>query len=222
MKRNNKLFDYTLLSLAITALGYFLILITASRFIPAYLAYPIIATLLIVYSHWELKNKQSLLSKLPLWINYLIKSTIILALSVFIIVEGLIVHETKNTKISSSDFIIVLGARLNGDTPAKLLTYRLETALAYHQKYPQTKIIVSGGKGNGENISEARAMKNYLVDKGIDKDLIIEENQSTNTSENIIYSKRLMDSFNKKNIKLQSLLMVFIVIVVSYWQISII
>ena len=42
-------------------------------------------------------------------------------------------------------------------------------------------------------------MKKYLVDKGINESLIIEEDKSTNTNENIIYSKKIIDSLNKNN-----------------------
>lgn len=198
MKRNNKLFDYSLIFLAAIALGYFFIVIFSSRFITAYLIYPIVSAILFSYSYFELKRKQSILSKLPLRINYLIKGIIIIMLSIFIIIEGLIIAEAKNSTTSSSDFVVVLGARLNGNTPSKLLTYRLEAAAAYHKKYPQAIIIVSGGKGNGENISEAEAMKNYLVKKGIDEKLIIEETQSTNTNENIIFSKKIINTFPTK------------------------
>lgn len=43
--------------------------------------------------------------------------------------------------------------------------------------------IVSGGKGDSENISEAEAI--WLVDKGIDSSRIYKEDKSTSTVENI-------------------------------------
>ena len=88
---------------------------------------------------------------------------------------------------------------MNGSTPSNSLKYRLEAAIDYHQIFPTTPIIVSGGRGNGEEISEAKAMKKYLVDKGINESLIIEEDKSTNTNENIIYSKKIIDSLNKSS-----------------------
>lgn len=45
--------------------------------------------------------------------------------------------------------------------------------------------IVSGGKGDSENISEAEAMYRWLVDKGIDSSRIYKEDKSTSTVENI-------------------------------------
>ncbi|WP_051624066.1 YdcF family protein [Clostridium akagii] len=55
-------------------------------------------------------------------------------------------------------------------------------------------IIVSGGKGPGEDITEAMAMKNFLLAKGIDKNKIIMEERSRNTMENLTFSKKVMES----------------------------
>lgn len=199
MKKNNKLFDYILIFVSVLSIGYFLLVIMNSRFITAYLAYPIFSFITGLYACYELKSNLSILSKLPSKLNYFIKGIIIISISLFIIIEGLIIHDANNKYNQASDYIIVLGARLNGDTPSKLLRYRLDATVKYHQAFPKTMIIVSGGHGTGEQISEAKAMKNYLINKGIDENLIIEEDKSTNTNENIIYSKKIIDSLEKNN-----------------------
>lgn len=58
---------------------------------------------------------------------------------------------------------------------------------------PDTLCIVSGGKGDDEKISEALAMKNYLLEKGMDSDRIIMEDKSTSTYENIQNSLKILD-----------------------------
>lgn len=199
MKKNNKLFDYILIFISLLSIGYFLLVTINSRFITAYLAYPLFSFITGSYASYELKKNLNILSKLPPKLNYFIKGIIIISISLFIIIEGLIIHEANNKYNEKSDYVIVLGARLNGDTPSKSLKYRLDATVKYHQTFSKTKIIVSGGQGKGELISEAKAMKNYLIDKGIDKNLIIEEDKSTNTNENIIYSKKIIDSFKKNN-----------------------
>ena len=73
MKENNKLFDYTLIFISILSIGYFILVTLNSRFITAYLTYPIFAFICISYGYFELKIKISLLSKLPLKLNYFIK-----------------------------------------------------------------------------------------------------------------------------------------------------
>ena len=198
MKPNNKIFDYLLITLAIFSISYFILLISNSRFIPSYILYLIFAWICSLYSYYELKNKTSILSKLPKIINYIIKSIICISIILFIIIEGLIINEANTSYYKQTDFILVLGAKINGTVPSTSLKYRLDATLEYYQQFPETIIIVSGGQGNGEDISEAKAMKQYLIDKGINKKSIIEEDKSTNTKENMIYSKKIMDSLKKE------------------------
>lgn len=149
MEKNCKLFDYILLFLALLSLFYFIIVVTNSRFINAYILYPIFTALLMCYAVYELHFRKSILSSLPKILNYSIKGIIIISVIVFIIIEGLIIHEVNNKYNKRSDFLIVLGARLYGDKPAPLLRYRLDAAVEYHQKFPDVPIIVSGGQGHG-------------------------------------------------------------------------
>ena len=88
---------------------------------------------------------------------------------------------------------MVLGAGLRGTKISTSLLYRLETALDFHELYPDVKIIVSGGQGEGEKISEASAMRNFLVDNGVDSSQIIMEDKSTDTYENFLYTKKILD-----------------------------
>lgn len=198
MKPNNKIFDYLLIILSIFSISYFILLILNSRFIPSYILYLIFAWICSLYSYYELKNKTSILSKLPKIINYIIKSIICISIILFIIIEGLIINEANTSYYKQTDFILVLGAKINGTVPSTSLKYRLDATLEYYQQFPEAIIIVSGGQGNGEDISEAKAMKQYLIDKGINKKSIIEEDKSTNTKENMIYSKKIMDSLKKE------------------------
>lgn len=98
----------------------------------------------------------------------------------------------ENSKPQKSDCIIVLGCRVYGTTPSPFLKARLEEGLRLYNKGYGSYIIVSGGRGSGENISEAAAMKNYLVYKGIDASKIIAEERSYSTQENLANSKAIM------------------------------
>lgn len=90
------------------------------------------------------------------------------------------------------DYLIVLGAGVNGTTPSLSLRERLDAALAYLQQHPETVCIVSGGQGDWENITEAECMYRYLTAAGIPSQRIIKEEQATSTQENIAYSLALM------------------------------
>ena len=88
--------------------------------------------------------------------------------------------------------MIVLGARVKGSTPSYNLAKRLDVAAAYLKENPHTKVILSGGKGAGEDISEAEAMSVYLEEKGIARGRMFLENQSVNTDENIAFSQKFL------------------------------
>lgn len=92
-----------------------------------------------------------------------------------------------------ADYAIVLGAAVVGETPSRVLADRLESAITYAKSYPDAKIIVSGGQGVGETVSEAEAMRLYLESRGISPERIIVEDRSGNTRENISFSKQLID-----------------------------
>ncbi len=59
-------------------------------------------------------------------------------------------------------------------------------------------IIVSGGKGAGESITEAEAMERYLAKHDIPRAQIIKEEKSTSTFENFKFSKKMMQNQNMK------------------------
>lgn len=91
-----------------------------------------------------------------------------------------------------NEVAIVLGAKVNGEVPSLSLRYRLEAALAYGEAHPHVKFILSGGQGPDEAISEAEAMRRYLVEHGITEDRLLLETMSTSTYENIRNSKELL------------------------------
>ena len=92
------------------------------------------------------------------------------------------------------DYLIVLGARVKGTVPSLSLQYRIDAAAAYLLENKKTIAIVSGGQGEGEDISEAEAMRRELVRKGVEESRIILEDGSTSTYENITFSKKLIPS----------------------------
>lgn len=136
--------------------------------------------------------------KLNLWsrIGKKLKRVIITLFSVgltaLIIFLAMIFSAYKEEELRQVDYLIVLGAQVREDGPSLVLKYRLDTAIDYLNQYPNTMCIVSGCQGDNEPYSEAEGMKRYLVECGIAADRIITEDQSTNTRENFIYSKKLL------------------------------
>ncbi|OGO82399.1 MAG: hypothetical protein A2Y18_00860 [Clostridiales bacterium GWD2_32_19] len=124
-------------------------------------------------------------------INYIILICLssFFAIAIFIFIAGRI--DTVNF---TEDAVIVLGAGIKGDTVGAGLASRLDKCVEYVSKNDKAVIVVSGGQGPQENISEALAMERYLIDKGISKDKIIKEDKSTSTFENFKFSKEILDS----------------------------
>ncbi len=118
----------------------------------------------------------------------------------FIAVEALLIANGKSDEEKRTDFLIVLGAAINGETPSLALQLRLVTAVEYLKKYPDTHVVVSGGQGRGEDITEAEAMRRFLVAGGIDESRILMESRSTSTMENFKYSKQLIEQTTGKTV----------------------
>ncbi len=114
------------------------------------------------------------------------------------------VRAGKHVPEYNKDFVIILGSRINKDgTLTSLLKGRADRAIEFaKEQYEHTKkkivYVPSGGKGLDEVTSEAEAIKKYLIEKGINKNQIIIEDESTSTSENMKYSKKAIDKVNDK------------------------
>jgi len=88
--------------------------------------------------------------------------------------------------------VVILGCQVRGTKPSLMLYDRMNTALTYINENPECNIVASGGKGQGEKISEAEAIKTYLLKKGIDENRIFVEDKSVNTDENITFSSKII------------------------------
>ncbi|MBO4505248.1 MAG: YdcF family protein [Lachnospiraceae bacterium] len=110
----------------------------------------------------------------------------------FIVIVSLIYSCYKKEAPQGLDYIIVLGAQVRSDGPSVVLSFRLESALDYLRANPDTKCVVSGAQGSNEPCTEASAMRDWLVSRGIEKDRILLEENAVNTRQNISYSKELI------------------------------
>jgi uncharacterized SAM-binding protein YcdF (DUF218 family) len=104
------------------------------------------------------------------------------------------------TALRGADFVVVLGSGLiGGDRVPPLLASRLDRgrelyqALAARRATSAVLLIVSGGKGADERVSEAEAMARYLIERGVPADFVTREDQSRTTEENLAFSKAIME-----------------------------
>ncbi len=135
----------------------------------------------------------------------LIKISIIIFIFLFCFVQYFIIKEYINDRKAVNenkkvDYVIILGARVKGEKPAKSLMERIKAATEYLKENPEVKVIATGGKGKNEGIAEGVAIKRELLKNGISEDRIILEDKSKNTVENFRFSlEKIRNSENGKN-----------------------
>ena len=112
----------------------------------------------------------------------------------FFLVESFILRAMRNSYKGHAAYLIVLGAQVRGRKITDSLLRRLDAAIPYLLQHMETTVIVSGGQGPGEDITEAEAMAEYLETQGISRERIIKEEKSTSTRENLRYSRQFLKS----------------------------
>lgn len=132
-----------------------------------------------------------LTTKLPIWL----KTVIVLLLCVVTVFSSfLLIYGVTDNVTYEEDAIIVLGAAIHGETPSRVLRERLDAVVKYYEKNNDVLIVVSGGQGPQESVTEAVAMEKYLIGKGIPEDNIVKEEKATSTYENFVFSKKILDN----------------------------
>lgn len=130
-----------------------------------------------------------------LWFRITSRTVLGLCLLGVLLAVGLtggMLYGAYGKRTQNADVAIVLGCKVNGTRPSIMLQQRLDAAYAYWTEHPDCLLVVSGGKGSNEDISEAACMYQYLTEKGVPADRILQEDRSTSTRENLRFSKELL------------------------------
>ena len=141
---------------------------------------------------FSMRRFRMFLKELPLWVKIPVRTTIALGVLLFVVVESFVIYHMYEKPEKGLDYLVVLGAQVRGEQVSKSLRYRLDTAADYLEANPETRVVVTGGRGPGEDVAEAVAMRNYLMDQGIGRERIIMERHAVNTEQNLSYSKSLI------------------------------
>jgi len=157
-----------------------------------------LGVLLIVIGLFKRKSKKEYMLIKPGKVKAAIKICFSICLASFVIIEALIIQSAISTHMEKRDYLVILGAGIRGEVPSKALFQRLYTSLEYIKMNPNVKIVVSGGRGPGESITEAEAMQRFLINHGVEKNQIIKEEKSTNTLENMKFTAKVLEKFEKK------------------------
>lgn len=89
--------------------------------------------------------------------------------------------------------VLVLGSKVSGDVPSADLRVRILTASAYLKANPKAACVACGGRGRGENRTEAEVIREGLENLGINSSRIDLEDRSTSTEENIRNAMKIID-----------------------------
>ncbi|MBR5236220.1 MAG: YdcF family protein [Clostridia bacterium] len=123
-----------------------------------------------------------------------IRVCLVIGAAAFLFIATLITVSGRNDTVTyKEDAVIILGAGIHGETVSQALAYRLDAALMYHKMNPDALLVVSGGQGPQEQITEAKAMERYLVSRGAAPEKIVREEKATSTFQNFQFSKELLD-----------------------------
>ena len=127
-----------------------------------------------------------------IWCRRVLCALLAAGFALFFAMEAWVLQWADTDEQTDVAAMVVFGAGVNSTVPSLSLRVRLEAALEYAQAHPDVPIVVSGGQGPGEDITEARCMADWLIARGVDPGRILLEEQATDTEENVRFSEELL------------------------------
>ena len=150
----------------------------------------LLAAVLLALRILKKKNAPKVWSRILIGLTAVSMAVIFGAMG-YIAVQG---RDSSMQEADVPDFIVVLGAQVQGDGPSLTLKKRLDRTLEFLQAHPDKTVIVSGGQGADEVHTEASVMAQYLLARGAQPAQVIEEDQASNTRENLLFSAALAEA----------------------------
>lgn len=127
----------------------------------------------------------------PVWLRWIIIFFFVVGFLIFCLLCGNVIGGMMSSASADLDYVVVLGAQVKGEVPSRALHKRLIKALEYAKENENTILILSGGQGTGEDITEAECMRRWLAEREISPERLILEENSTSTLENLKFSDTL-------------------------------
>lgn len=119
---------------------------------------------------------------------------LLVAVAIGSVVTGIFIGtHSGGSENPETEYVVVLGAGVNGSEPSASLRERLQAALAYIKEYPDSILVLSGGQGENEDLTEARCMYNWLREHGVSANRLWLEEKATSTEENLRFSLNLIE-----------------------------
>lgn len=93
---------------------------------------------------------------------------------------------------TDAPYLIVFGAAVHGSAPSLSMRERVDAAFEWIKDHPDGTVVLSGGRGENEDLSEAQAMNTILLSYGVSQDRILLEENSTSSYENLLFSLQII------------------------------
>ena len=157
----------------------------------------VIMALIMAYGAFMPKINQAIKKLSAKKIGKVILTGILVMVAAVILLAGVetaFMIKAATAKPSEDATVVVLGCRAYGSRPSIMLASRLDAAYEYLMEHPDATCIVSGGQGPDESMPEAECMYLYLTEKGIAPERIYQENRSTSTRENLLFSQEIIEA----------------------------
>lgn len=115
------------------------------------------------------------------WIRSIVLTLLLLVPAVLLLIAGAVIWQARTDEVRPADAIVVLGAAQYNGRPSNVLQARLDHALDLYQRGLAPRIVVTGGRADGDAYSEAESGFLYLVERGVPDDAILMEAEGTDT-----------------------------------------
>lgn len=175
--------------ISLTLLGLFFSFALSGYGVMAMLCFGLVFVILVFTALSFLGKKHAKAAKI---LRILFSVMLLTGIAFFTYVESEIIAGSRSDISREADYIIVLGAGVDGRRPSWILSDRLYATLSYLKEHPRAKAVVSGAQGPHEEITEAECMYLWLVENGISPERIIKEDRARSTAQNVSFSMELI------------------------------
>ena len=193
--------DGILIGLGVLCIAYFIVIVVYAGIATSFaFIWLFFAALLffLVYGRWYYSRN---MDRIPRWVPVSVVTTCVAGVVALAVLCVLVFLGAASSDKKNLDYVIVLGARVKEHTVSNSLKKRLDKAIEYAQENPDTILVLSGGRGPGEDVSEAEVMRQYLEYNGVRPEQLLIEDRSVSTVENIAYSKVVIEEHRNRDKK---------------------
>ncbi|HLU26420.1 MAG TPA: YdcF family protein [Longimicrobiales bacterium] len=114
------------------------------------------------------------------------------AFTAWVVIVALVLLAGATPSIRNADVILVLGAAQYNGRPSPVLRARLDHALELYRQGYAERILVTGGVGVGDTLSEGEVARRYAVQHGVPDSVILVENEGLTSAESVNAAAELM------------------------------